>query len=133
MLRRHAKNGIGQDFAGRGPAMGVMGMIGRMGVVRRNVTFLGLACFVVSVPILARGAEFADWPVRAGSEANTRHSTLAKIDRHNVKSLSIAWTYHTGDANEKTAIQCTPIVVAGRMYLTTADGKVVALEHFNLT
>src|SRR5262249_17055514 len=44
--------------------------------------------------------------------------------------LQVAWTYHTGDADESngTTIECTPIVVDGRMYVTTCRTKVVCLD-----
>jgi quinoprotein glucose dehydrogenase len=77
---------------------------------------------------LASASGPADWPVRAGNEANTRYSSLSQINRENVTTLSLAWTYHTGDSTEGANIECTPVVVAGRMYLTTADGTVAALN-----
>ncbi len=71
-----------------------------------------------------------DWPNVGNDKGAMRYSTLKQINRDNVKSLKVAWTYHTGDtdAEKKTPIQCTPIVVGGVMYLTTAKSKVVALD-----
>ena len=45
-----------------------------------------------------------------------------------MKKLEVAWTYHTGDAGATTTIECTPVVADGRMFVTTAAGKVVALD-----
>jgi quinoprotein glucose dehydrogenase len=53
---------------------------------------------------------------------------LKEITRNNVNSLEVAWTYHTADAGAATTIECTPIVIDGVMYLTTATSKVVALD-----
>jgi quinoprotein glucose dehydrogenase len=71
-----------------------------------------------------------DWPVVAGDAHGTRHSALTQINRQNVRQLTVAWTYHTGDASTKdfTTIECTPIVVDGVMFVTSARGKVIALD-----
>ena len=74
----------------------------------------------------SRGA----WRVSSGNPGGTRYSALDQINRTNVRSLEPAWIFRTGDLQREPAstIQCTPIVVDGRMYLTTAGLKVVALE-----
>ncbi len=71
-----------------------------------------------------------DWPNVGNDKGAMRYSTLRQINRDNVKNLKVAWTYHTGDTDfeKKTPIQCTPIVVNGVMYLTTAKSKIVALD-----
>jgi quinoprotein glucose dehydrogenase len=76
-----------------------------------------------------------DWPFVHGDPGATRHSPLAQITRDNVGRLEVAWRYHTGDADPAafTTIECTPIVIGGVMYITTARGKVVALDAANGT
>src|SRR5205814_1687401 len=71
-----------------------------------------------------------DWPNVGNDKGGARYSPLRQINRENVKDLQVAWTYHTGDAavGAGSTIECTPIVVDGVMYLTTAALKVVALE-----
>ena len=69
-----------------------------------------------------------DWPAVGGDKGGSRYSTLNQINCHNVNTLQVAWTYHTGDARNDTTIECTPIVIGGAMYLTTAMSKVVALD-----
>jgi quinoprotein glucose dehydrogenase len=69
-----------------------------------------------------------DWPVVGGDKAGSRYSSLKQISRDNVTQLQVAWTYHTGDAGRDTTIECTPIVLNGVMFLTTARSKVVALD-----
>jgi len=58
---------------------------------------------------------------------------LDQIDRSNVHNLRVAWTYHTGDKMDRpqTTIECTPVVVDGVMYITTAQLKVCALDAAN--
>lgn len=71
-----------------------------------------------------------DWPNVGNDKGAMRYSTLKQINRDNVKNLKVSWVYHTGDAGpeNKTVIECTPIVIAGVMYLTTAKVKIVALD-----
>src|SRR5256885_13657809 len=69
-----------------------------------------------------------DWPNVGGDKGCTRYSSLDQITRKNVNHLQVAWTYHTGDAGKATTIECTPIVVGGLMFLTTAGSKVAALD-----
>jgi quinoprotein glucose dehydrogenase len=69
-----------------------------------------------------------DWPVAAGESGGSRYSALDQINRQNVARLQVAWTYHTGDAGKTTTIECTPLVINGVMFLTSATSRVVALD-----
>jgi quinoprotein glucose dehydrogenase len=69
-----------------------------------------------------------DWPAVGGDKGSTRYSLLEQINRTNVGRLEVAWTYHTHDAGTGTTIECTPVVVGGRMFLTTVMCRVVALD-----
>ena len=72
----------------------------------------------------------ADWPHYGGTLGATRYSELDQIDRSNASELQVAWIHATGDsmARPATKIECTPLVVDGRMYLTTAQVQVRALN-----
>ena len=71
-----------------------------------------------------------EWRYYGADPGATRYSPLDQINRSNVKHLRIAWTHHTEDAVERpaTTIECTPIVVDGVMYITTALLQVQALD-----
>jgi quinoprotein glucose dehydrogenase len=69
-----------------------------------------------------------DWPRVNNDAGGTRYSPLSQIHAGNVRQLQVAWTYHTEDAGERTTIECTPIVIDGVMYITTARTKVAALD-----
>ncbi len=72
----------------------------------------------------------ANWESVGGDRGGMRYSTLDQIDRSNVSRLQEAWTYHTGelvDGKGKT-IECTPLIVDGKMFLTTAERRVVSLD-----
>jgi quinoprotein glucose dehydrogenase len=72
----------------------------------------------------------ADWLAVGGDRGGMRHSTLDEINRENVAQLAVAWTYDTGDIERglERTIECTPLVVDGVMYITTASMRVVALD-----
>lgn len=78
--------------------------------------------------------EEAGWPAYGKDAGGTRYSPEAQINRKNVNSLRVAWTYRTG-ANEKpthlmrkAAFEATPILVAGKLLLSTPYNHVIALD-----
>jgi quinoprotein glucose dehydrogenase len=82
--------------------------------------------------VVAAAAPDGDWPNYGRTPGGDRHSPLTQIDRGNVGRLELAWEYKTGEAaietGNPTALEATPLVVDGRMYLATPLGKVIALD-----
>jgi quinoprotein glucose dehydrogenase len=66
-----------------------------------------------------------DWPAYGGAPENTHYSSLAQINRTNVKELAVAWSFDTG---EQGGLQTSPIVVDGVLYGITPTQKVFALD-----
>jgi quinoprotein glucose dehydrogenase len=66
-----------------------------------------------------------DWPCYGGRPADTRYSSLAQINRSNVRQLRVAWTF---DSAETGGLQASPIVVGGVLYAYTPSQKVIALD-----
>lgn len=71
-----------------------------------------------------------DWRAHGANPAHTQHSPADLITPANVGRLQVAWTYHTGDgrADNRSQIQCNPIVVDGVLYASSAQLKVFALD-----
>lgn len=70
-----------------------------------------------------------DWAAHGANAAHTQSSPLDQINRSNVASLRVAWTYRTGDARpDRSQIQCNPVVVRGVLYATSPQLKVFALD-----
>ncbi|HTM51519.1 MAG TPA: pyrroloquinoline quinone-dependent dehydrogenase [Bryobacteraceae bacterium] len=74
-----------------------------------------------------------EWPAYGRDPGGQRFSPLALIHRDNVKSLEVAWTFHTGDAyqpknSRATAFEATPLFIEGTLYLSTPLGRVLALD-----
>ncbi len=82
------------------------------------------------VSALAQTPRPADWPRVGNDPGCARYSELSQINRGNVGRLKPAWTYHTSELKGRKGktIECTPIVVDGVMYVTTAYLRVVALD-----
>ena len=72
------------------------------------------------------GPTHADWPHYGGTQFSWRYSALDQINTGNVKALTPAWMFQTGDYAEN--LQTTPIVENGVMYLITARARVFALD-----
>jgi quinoprotein glucose dehydrogenase len=71
-----------------------------------------------------------EWPTHGGNPAHTQYSPLAQINTANVARLKVAWVYHTGDKRDdnRSQIQCNPIIVDGVLYATSPQIKVFALD-----
>src|SRR5437588_2418982 len=69
----------------------------------------------------------AEWTMHGGVD-NIRYSPLTQINRTNVSSLKVAWTYDSHDAFKGSEMQSQPVVVDGMLYVTTPTLKVVALN-----
>ena len=67
------------------------------------------------------------WPINGGVD-NIRYSPLTQINRYNVATLQVAWTYDSHDAFKASEMQSNPVVVDGVLYATTPTLKVVAVN-----
>lgn len=86
--------------------------------------------------LLAAVALAQDWPCYAHDAGGTRYSPLAQVNAQNVSQLVKAWEYHTGElqryegtpAGRKAAFECTPLMVDGKLFLTTPSCRALALD-----
>jgi quinoprotein glucose dehydrogenase len=69
-----------------------------------------------------------DWQNVGNDKGGTRYSPLSQINAQNVRQLKQAWVYRSGDFDNGTTIECTPIVIDGVMYVTTPKMHIVALD-----
>jgi len=76
---------------------------------------------------LGQGAA-VEWPVYGGGPESIRYSSLAQINRENVKHLTVAWTFDASDGVPSSELEVNPIVVHGVLYATTVSLNVVALN-----
>ncbi|MDA0688724.1 MAG: pyrroloquinoline quinone-dependent dehydrogenase [Proteobacteria bacterium] len=94
-----------------------------------------LACLAAPIALAQ------DWPSYGGDNGSSKYSPLDQIDAGNVAQLRQAWSWDSVD-NETVAAniaagnartvpadyKATPIVVDGKMYVSTSFGRVVALD-----
>jgi quinoprotein glucose dehydrogenase len=75
-----------------------------------------------------------DWVAYGGTSNGQRFSSLDQINAGNVKKLSVAWEYHTGDLRDAAkdageyTFEATPLKVNNRVYVCTAHNEVHALN-----
>jgi quinoprotein glucose dehydrogenase len=76
----------------------------------------------------------AGWPNYGNDGGGTRYSLAAQIDRNNVAQLKVAWTVRTGafphdpELDKKAAFEATPILIDGKLFLSTPYDHVIALN-----
>jgi quinoprotein glucose dehydrogenase len=75
-----------------------------------------------------------DWAYYGHDAGGMRYSPLAQINRENVSTLKVAWTFHVGDISDgsggkkRSGLETTPILVDGTLYLTSAFNRVFAID-----
>ena len=101
--------------------------------VRSRGVFLLLHCAWLTAAFAQHESDAA-WPNYGNDPGGTRYSRAAQIDRSNVTQLKAAWTYRTGafphdpDLDHKAAFETTPILVEGKLFLSTPYNQVIALN-----
>lgn len=78
----------------------------------------------------AKDKAYEQWTTYNGTKAGLKYSSLKQIDTSNVQQLTVAWEYHTGDADtvNHSQIQCNPIMVNGILYVISPQLKLAALD-----
>lgn len=99
-------------------------------------------CFFLSVAALLllpgvsladesnQGEKQVDWPGYLGGPDSNHYSILDQINRDNVHRLELAWEYHSGGRREdnRSQIQCNPLIIDGVLYGTSADLTLFAIN-----
>jgi len=109
----------------------------------RQAGGLGLVSAAVLAGCSDSGSEFAaidavrakaaapqyEWQTYLGDLASRQWSPLQQIDRTNVSSLEVAWTYHSGAPEiPGLQLQFNPLVVAGVLYGSSPNLDLFALD-----
>src|SRR6266404_8590254 len=115
-----------------------------MGKIPRRSSYASfgtlLLLFILSVLSARKSAALPEkdsndeWPYYGHDAGGMRYSPLTQINRENVSTLKVAWTFHTGDISEgrgdrkRSGFETTPLLVDGTLYLTTPFNRVIALD-----
>ncbi|MBL4718436.1 MAG: PQQ-binding-like beta-propeller repeat protein, partial [Erythrobacter sp.] len=78
-----------------------------------------------TVRLVNAGDDPANWITHGGSYAEQRFSPLNQIDRDSVGELGLAWF---SDMDTARGQEATPLVMDGKLYVTTAWSKVFAYD-----
>lgn len=89
-----------------------------------------MKAFAFLLPIAAAHAADTDWPHYLGDKSSSHYSSLDQITPDNVARLHVVWTFHSGgaDPQNRSQIQCNPLVIGGVLYGTTPDFQLVAVD-----
>lgn len=68
---------------------------------------------------------YTTWSAYGGTPDQSRYSSLTQINKSNVKQLTVAWTY---DSGEEGGLQTQPIVADGVLYAYTPSHKTFAVR-----
>ncbi len=97
-----------------------------------QVSAVGLCLGVLATSASAQSATTGEWTAYGRDGFGARFSPLTQVTRENVGTLEVAWTYRTGEIDEKTQqpakLEATPLMVDGTLYLSTPFGRVMALD-----
>src|SRR5260370_41210374 len=98
-----------------------------------RVDLLSYACVLALLLGAGNVPSFAqtnvDWRYHGNTLDNQRFQNVDQINLNNVHRLKPAWIFHTGVLGDPNmAMEMTPIVVNGRMYVPTGDDDVFALD-----
>lgn len=110
------------------------GGIDRDALVLAVVSTVCLAACGRGAPTRVAPEASREWPFYGGDEGGQRYSPASQITPGNVKDLRVAWTYSTGDlaskpaAIKRAAFEDTPIMVGGRLFVSTPFNEVSALD-----
>jgi quinoprotein glucose dehydrogenase len=84
--------------------------------------------------LVASQPQEVSWTANGRDLQGTRYLPAADITRENVSRLEQAWTYRTGEAEDRfrtakpPAFEATPLVVDDTMFIGTPLGRVIALN-----
>src|SRR5258708_4921982 len=103
--------------------------------MNKAIWLAGAAAVLLAALLTTPGKAAADaWSAYGRDLAGTRFSPLTQISPANVAGLKPAWTFHTGDiADGKTpgvrrsGFETTPLMIEGKLFLTTPFNRVIAL------
>ncbi len=95
-------------------------------------TTVTLSCHATPDPPTGEEVDdgLTEWLTVGGDRECSKYSPLTQINKDNVKDLTVAWTFHTGEVKngKGKTIECTPIMIDGVLFITTANRRVFALD-----
>jgi quinoprotein glucose dehydrogenase len=89
---------------------------------------LVMLSFAVQIPAQQPGTT-KDWAEYQGGPDSIHYSRLTQINRANIKTLKVAWTFDTGELSKsKREFESNPLIINGVLYGLSPTVKVFALD-----
>jgi quinoprotein glucose dehydrogenase len=97
-----------------------------MNRISRSLILISSAAFLFA-------SDTGEWMTYGHDPGGQRFSPLTAINRSNVNTLKVAWTFRTGDAyqpahSKPTAFEATPLYIENTLYLGTPLDRIIALD-----
>ena len=105
--------------------LGISGAVFALGVAGCTATSSDSKSAAAAAPAAAPVATGDEWSMHGGTSNEQRYSALTQINDGNVDQLGLAWST---DMSDKGQWQSTPIMVDGRIYVTTPWSKIYAFN-----
>lgn len=92
------------------------------------------AVLVAALPVAHAQRPRYEWPVYGGDPGATRYAPIDDINRENVGTLQVAWTWKPAEralpefGTQPGTFQNTPLMIDDVLYLSTPYNRVVALD-----
>ncbi len=100
-----------------------------MRIFRFSSTFIIFLTIVACTPEeSSRDKGTSEWRSYNGSPSSNKYSKLSQINKENVESLEVAWSYDMRPTETHGQVKCNPLMVNGVLYGTTASRNMVALD-----
>ena len=99
--------------------------------MRMMIWLAGAAAVLLAAASTVKADE---WGAYGRDLGGTRFSPLKEITPANVAGLKPAWIFHTGDISDgkgkapRSGFETTPLMIDGRLYLTTGFNRIIALD-----
>lgn len=102
-----------------------------LSLLLRTATLSLLSWFSLASVVAMRRSDTTEWRVYGGDSSGSHYSALSQINTKNVHKLKVAWIYRSGDKlrdDNRSQINCNPIIIDGVLYATSPRLKVIALN-----
>ena len=96
--------------------------------MKKSIFLTCICLYILMIACSTKDKGLGKWEVYGGGKENTRYSGLTEIDTNNVKTLTKAWEFHTGDSGQYTQMQFNSIVVNDLLYAISPKLKLIALN-----
>ncbi len=113
---------------------GYSASMARLRTRTRRSLAVSLVAICAATGVGSTHAAADEWPSYGRDPGGTRFSPLTQITPENVRRLRPVWTFHTGDISDgkhggpRSGFETTPLLIDGRLFLTTPYNRVIALD-----